>query len=252
MKPAFFVPSANGFTPTELPVSPWNPAAMNGVAVAGLLAHLVETAAPTTSQPMAFGRLTFDFLGPIPFAELTPAFRVLRDGRNVQILEAEMLHAGRVCARAQALRVRVAETVSYEIPTQAPNPESLPRVLGATLGVLIHADRRFVAGPDRLSGPGSAWIKFDFELIAGTALTPLVRAAMLSDFPGGVGNIPQVPRYTRPNLNNVLNLTREPQGEWLLIEAVTESSGNGLGIATATLSDRHSRFGNVSQMLFLS
>lgn len=88
-----FLPDGEGrFTPTEHARGPWDPQALHGGAPATLIARAFERMQPGADLP--FARLSFSFLRPIPMAPLQLRTRVLRPGRRVQELEAELL-AGR-------------------------------------------------------------------------------------------------------------------------------------------------------------
>lgn len=251
MIPCFFTRTATGVLPTDLPVSPWNPTALNGVAVGGLLAALIEEYAPPTAAPLHWARLVIDLLGAVPATELIPRFTMLRDGRQMQMLQVELLAGGRAVARAQALRVRDAATVACETPLGAAMPQDFPLAPPQTLGVLRHTERRVIAPRNRTSGPGALWVKFDHEVIGGVALSPLVRAAMAGDYAAGTGNmlVPQL--YNWPNLDISLFLMREPVGEWIMIEATCESAGNGTAISSARLADRSGTFARTHQVVFI-
>lgn len=250
--PAFFTRSAAGFVPTELPLSPWNKETLNGIAMSGLLASVLGSMAPTpTGGPMAFARLTIDLLGAAPRAEIVPSFRILRDGARMQLLQVELSVKDRVYARCTALRVRVTDTPAGETPVGVAPPDAWPRGPASELGVLKYTDVRIVAGRNRESGPGMIWLKFGYELVAGEALTPLVRSAMSADYPGGIGNMLNADAYSWPNLDITVYLTREPVGEWLLIEAFTESAGTGTAVASARLADLGGSFARTHQTIYV-
>lgn len=251
MLPCFFKRTAVGVVSTDLPVSPWNPHALNGVAVGGLLATLIEEHAPLSQAPLHWTRLTIDLLGAVPAGELIPCFTLLRGGRQMQLLQVELIAGGRAVARAQALRVRDADTPACETPIGAAHPEEFPQGPPQTLGVLRHTERRVVSARDRASGPGRLWVRFDHEVIGGVALSPLARTAMAGDYPAGVGNMLVPDPYSWPNLDISLFLMREPVGEWIMIEATTESAGNGTAIASGRLADRDGTFARTHQVVFV-
>lgn len=134
MADSIFIPAGDGlFEPTEHARGPWDPRTLHGGAPATLIAAAFERMQPAVSE-LPFARLSFSFLRPIPIAPLTLSTRVLRPGRRVQELEAE-LRVGRpaggpadgpagdelVC-RAHALRIQ---------PISAELPELATEVVGA-------------------------------------------------------------------------------------------------------------------------
>ncbi len=89
MSDGLFIPSADGllYTPTEHARGPWDPRALHGGAAAALIARAFERTTPGEELPIA--RLEFEFLRPIPFAELTVSTEIVRPGRRVQELAAD-------------------------------------------------------------------------------------------------------------------------------------------------------------------
>src|SRR3954452_9829770 len=79
------------FVPTELARGPWDPNAQHGGAPAALIARAIERV--ESAVPMDVVRITYEFLRPVPLTPLDLRTRVLRDGKRVQLVEAQ-LHAG--------------------------------------------------------------------------------------------------------------------------------------------------------------
>jgi hypothetical protein len=76
------------FTPTEHARGPWDPRALHGGAPAALIAAAFERLQPGAELRIA--RLGFEFLRPIPLAPLKLSMRIVRPGRRVQELAAEL------------------------------------------------------------------------------------------------------------------------------------------------------------------
>jgi acyl-coenzyme A thioesterase PaaI-like protein len=88
-----FIPEGDGrYTPTEYARGPWDPGAQHGGAPATLIAGAFERMQPGAELP--FARLSFSFLRPVPLAPLTLTTRIVRPGRRVQELEAELRAVG--------------------------------------------------------------------------------------------------------------------------------------------------------------
>jgi acyl-coenzyme A thioesterase PaaI-like protein len=136
-----FLPDGEGrFVPTEHARGPWDPRALHGGAPATLIAAAFERMQPETDLP--FARISFSFLRPIPMAPLTLRTRVLRPGRRVQELEAELLapapagdggRAGEqqelVC-RAHALRILPAPAELPALAAQVVEQHESPALPG--------------------------------------------------------------------------------------------------------------------------
>jgi hypothetical protein len=124
---SIFIPEGEGrYTPTEYARGPWDPRAQHGGAPATLIAGAFERMEPGAELP--FARLSFSFLRPVPLAPLTLSTRIVRPGRRVQELEAELRavgpadgkkgkeeEGGVLVCRAHALRL-------------VPAPEELPEL----------------------------------------------------------------------------------------------------------------------------
>ena len=121
MIPFIYAREGHHFVPTTRASSPWEPGKQNGIAVAGLLVHLLETLPAPAG--MSTARLTIDIISTVPLAPVTGRARLIKDGRQMQFAEAEMVVDGRIVARATALRVRMAETPAIAEANPYPPPE---------------------------------------------------------------------------------------------------------------------------------
>lgn len=247
---AYFEPADGGFVPTQAAIGPWNPNDLSGVALGGLLAHVIDREVGDAAMTVA--RLTIDILGTAPRKPLEPRIRVVREGKRIRILEAELLVAERVVARGTAMLVRQRETIAYETPLPHPLPEDVPVSRPSGNPVLREViERRIVHGDYRTPGLGAMWVKFDIEMAAGTPMSPLVRAAMLGDMGSAIGSSFPVRDWTFPNLDISIHFNRAPRGEWVLLESLTEGAGNGLAIVSSTFMDRDGVYARGHQTLFL-
>lgn len=239
--PALFRREGGRFAPTGIGTSPWTGRTIGGVPLAALSAYLME--ALPAAAAMEPARLTVDILGPAPLAPLEGEARVVRDGRRVQLCEAELRSGARTWARATLLRVRDAET-----PAGNPLPPPCPPPAAGTQHSDL-ADSTPAPGPARPRA-GARWVRFKVATVAGTALSPLERAAMLADWGSGIAPLLPLAEWTLANLDITLNLVRAPRGDWLLIDAESASAGRGTGLATAQLYDRDGLFGRSAQTVF--
>lgn len=238
------------YHPTSLAFSPWERNKQNGVALGGLAAFLTETV--PTPAPMTTARLTIDILAAAPHAATEGRTRIVREGKRIQTVEAELLVEGRTVARATALRVRIDETPPVGDFPSYPPPEDVPEGEFMHPGAFGYSmTTRPVRGGLRESGPGTLWVRFGHEHVLGTPLSPLLRASILADFGGGLGNGLGT-GWSYANLDISLHLSRMPEGEWLLIDAATFSAGQGVGHSDALLADRRGVFARTHQTLFIA
>ncbi len=249
--PAFFVRTAEGFLPTGLGQSVWSDDTVGGVAVGSLLATLLDEACADGEMHVA--RLTVDILGRIPKQLLQGRVATVRDGRQMQLVAAELLADGRVAARATALRVRKAPTPSVATASPYPAPLTVPEarfMMESFCGDAIRT--RPVRGALDEAGPGCIWARFDLEAVAGVPLSPLARAVIIADCGNGVGSpFPQLP-FSCANLDIGVNFLRMPRGEWVLIDAQTESAGEGYAVVRNTFADAEGIYAYGAQTLFIA
>ncbi|MGH2904075.1 MAG: acyl-CoA thioesterase domain-containing protein [Solirubrobacteraceae bacterium] len=130
MTDSIFIPAGDGrFEPTDHARGPWDPRALHGGAPAALIARAFERLEP--GAELAIARLGFEFLRPIPLAPLTLRTRIVRKGRRVQELAAELTAASggddsggdtdgeQLICRASALRL---QPVPDGLPSSGPAP----------------------------------------------------------------------------------------------------------------------------------
>src|SRR5690242_16021640 len=102
---AFYLPVGdNEFESTSATASPWDFALQHGGPPAALLARAMQRCGADRATPLA--RVTVDFLGGIPQGRLRTEARVLRPGRRVELLEAELWADGKLAVQASAWRIR--------------------------------------------------------------------------------------------------------------------------------------------------
>src|SRR3954451_11077458 len=112
MPDAFYEPSGEGFTPTELTRGPWDPGAQHAGPPAALLGREIERL--PEADAFQVGRVTCEILRSVPIAPVTVSARIVRPGRRVQLVEAELRgESGEPLMRAGAWRLRAAPV---EIP----------------------------------------------------------------------------------------------------------------------------------------
>ncbi|HYJ21120.1 MAG TPA: acyl-CoA thioesterase domain-containing protein, partial [Solirubrobacterales bacterium] len=115
MPDAFYEPDGDRYVATALTRGPWDPGAQHAGPPAGLLGREIERL-PDAGE-FQVGRVTCEILRSVPIGPVRVAARVLRPGRRVQLVEAELSdEAGEPLMRANAWRLRAAP---LEIPPAA-------------------------------------------------------------------------------------------------------------------------------------
>jgi hypothetical protein len=248
---AAFVPSAHAR-------GPWDEDAQHGGAPAALLATALQAVAPG----MRLARITYELLGPVPLAPLTVEAEVVKPGRRFQLLEGRIAAGGRtiVLARAVALRrgeVALPAGAAWEgAPALGPEAAVERRFPGAAAGAegfhLTGMEIRYAEGSIAELGPAAAWFALARPLVDDEPASPLALACAASDFGNGVSRVLDFDAYLFVNTDLTVSLVREPEGGWVLLDAVTRLEPTGVGWAASTLYDRHGPLGFAQQTLFVA
>ena len=259
MPAAFYEADGERYLATELTRGPWDPGAQHAGPPAALLGRELERL-PDAEQ-FQIGRVTCEILRSVPIAPVVVSARVVRPGRRVQLLEAELRdEAGEPLVRASAWRIR---TAPVEIPEQAlppaeppPGPEQGAEVeffpTGQELGYHSAMEVRFVRGGFVEPGPALVWLRMRQPLVAGEEPTPLQRVLVTADVGNGVSASLDYRRYLFINVDLTVHLERMPAGEWVCVDAVTLPQPNGVGTAESVLSDGSGRIGRALQTLLVA
>jgi Thioesterase-like superfamily len=255
---AFYEPDGDLYLATELTRGPWDPGAQHAGPPSALLAREIELM--PDSERFQVGRITFEILRPIPIAPLRIETRVLRPGRRVQLVEAELSVDGEVLVRATAWRLEIAPV---ELPAEAVAPlvPPPPPEQGAESdffptehehGYHSAMEVRFLEGGFLELGPATVWLRMRYPLVAGAETSPLQRVLVVADVGNGVSGTLDYHRFVFINVELTVHLERVPAGEWICVDAVTLARPTGIGIAESVLSDREGRIGRAAQTLVVS
>ncbi|MEA2249286.1 MAG: hypothetical protein QOH46_3815 [Solirubrobacteraceae bacterium] len=235
---------------------PWDPGSQHGGAPAALLAEAIR------QDGMHVARLAYDFLGPVPLGPLRVQTRVVRPGRRLQLVEADLFAGEATVMRARATLLRRTEV---RLPP-GPDAEAVPGG-GPERGVRSpfpgEADEaegfhrtameiRFVGGTGYGKGPGLAWFRFALPLVGGEEPSALALVAAAADFGNGVSRVLDFEEYLFVNTDLSIHLDREPAGEWVLLESRTRVQPHGAGLATSRLYDEQGPIGVAAQSLFVA
>jgi Thioesterase-like superfamily len=230
---SFFVALGDGrYRATEHTAGPWDPRHQHAGPPAALIAGALE--AFRARPEMALGRVTLEILGPIPIAEVEVEVSVERPGRSVELLGAELRCEGQPVVRARAWRVLRAPVAiaSGEAPPPLPGPQ--PDDFGE-FGYAKAIEFRYAEGGWRELGPAKVWTRLRMPVVDGLEPTPLQRVMVVADSGNGVSAALDWSRYLFINPELSVHVLREPEGEWVCLDARTEIAAAGL--ATSVLSD---------------
>jgi hypothetical protein len=210
---------------------------------------------------MLVTRMTFEFLAPVPLAPLTASAEVVRPGGRLQLVEAELRAGDRVVLRARAVRLRRAALEHGVTPRTAPPgdgpeaalPSPFPSAREETEGFhRTGMDIRFANGTTYHEGPAQVWFRLARPLVDAETPSPLQSVMAAADFANGVSRVLAFDDFLFVNVDLTVHLDREPEGEWVRLDARTSIAPQGTGLATAALSDLNGPIGVAAQSLFVN
>ncbi|MDA8369240.1 MAG: thioesterase family protein [Nocardiopsaceae bacterium] len=254
---AFYLPAGDGrYLPTLATQSPWEAECQHGGPPTALLAAAI--ADHTRNDGLRIGRVTADFLGPIPLAEVEVRVRTLRPGRRVQLAEAEMLHDGVavVIARAWQFAVRPDGGPATAQPAAPvlPEPEAaaeLQAVMDA-FGYGRAHEWRVTSQESPMRGPSSVWARPRVPLMKGRPTSGVERILTVADSANGLSL--ELPLDSWLSIPPGLSVTvlREPVEEWVHMAARTHLAGDGVGLTEAEVTDTKGLLAVVAQPLHVA
>lgn len=234
---------------------PWSPDMQHGSAPSGLVTWAAE--AMPTPVPMHIARLTIDLMRPVPLAPLAIETEVLRQGRKIQLCEVRLKVRDVLVVRATVLKIR-SEVQDLppgiaDAPIDLPGPEQ-SRVEPADFssspfvsGMSLRAARGGFAHP----GSSAIWYRVDRPLVEGVPISQVMRAVVASDFSNATSVALDFRHWTFLNADLTISLSRQPVGDWILLDGDCNIGPDGAGLAMARLGDQHGYFGRAVQSLVI-
>ncbi|WP_166844163.1 thioesterase family protein [Isoptericola sp. BMS4] len=243
---------ATTFEPTDLVGGAWRTDEQHVAPTLGLLAHLVETDRDARGRhDLALVRLSFDIWGTYRLETMETAVRLIRPGRGVELVEAEVSCAGRRAVTLRAWLARTGDSAALEggAPEPVPGPDATPAWDPTTVwpGAFVESIevRRTAAEPGR----GMVWVRTPHPLVADEEVSGTARAVGLLDVANGMSVRADPRDVAFPNLDLTAHLHRAPAGEWLGLDTTVAFGATGAGLTSAVLHDAHGSFGASQQSL---
>ena len=226
--------------PTPATAGPWTAEAQHGGPPAALLAWAVESL--PEAEEHVIGRFTMELWGPIPLTPLRVAAHVLRPGRSVALVRAELVDVARdrVVATAQAWLFPkhsggpVGPTGALTHTHEDGVRHERPATWGG--GYLDAIDWRWVTGAVDRTGRGVVWMRSP-DLVVDQAITPVQRLLTCVDSASGAGAALDVAEWAFLNTDLTVHILRPPVGEWICLDADTVLGPGSVGIATSSVYD---------------
>lgn len=256
---SFYEPLPDGsFRSTEATIGPWDRRLQHGSPPISLIARALENSVPASARGMRIARLSVEFLGPVPVADVKVTTERLRPGQRVELWGAALEAGGRTALRATSWKVlaepgRSPKAGADDVPPPIPAPQ--PRILFEGVDWLGYGhalDWRFVSGAFTELGPAVVWTRARLPLVPGEALTPLQRVLLMLDSANGVSAELPVKEWTFVPVDFNLVLYRHPVGEWVGMDARTVIGGEGIGMTYARVFDEEGNIGRSVHTLFVS
>lgn len=241
------------FQPTPHVGGAWKTDEQHVAPTLGLLAHLVETDRVARGRDdLAPVRLSYDIWGPYRLEPMDTAVRVLRPGRGVELVEAEVSCAGRRVVTLRTWLTQAGDTsdlagsmgsghVAGPDATPAWDPTTdWPGEFVASLEV-----RRTLDAPGR----GTVWVRTDHELVQDEEVSDVARLAGLLDVANGMSVLADPRKVAFPNVDLTAHLHRVPTGEWLGLDTTVTFGPSGAGLTSTVVHDERGPFGTTGQAL---
>jgi Thioesterase-like superfamily len=236
---SYFVPLGDGrFQATEHTSGPWDPGAQHAGPPSALLARALEALAPDPARMLA--RVTLEILGPVPVDEVEVQAAVVRPGRSVEMLEAELGAGGRTAMRARAwstLRTPADDVTDAAAAPPRPDAESPGPRTWPYSGYLRSVEWRFARGGWDEPGPAAVWSRLRVPIVPDEDPSPLQRVLAVADSGSGISWVLPFGDWLFINPELTVHIQREAQGEWVSLAAETTIAQGGTGLARSVLCD---------------
>ncbi|MCW2688510.1 MAG: thioesterase [Mycobacterium sp.] len=241
--PSHFTLTDRGeFQPTVFAQSHWGDDHLNGPAVVGLAAQVLEH--EYGSEDFLPARLTVDLFKAARGVPTTTSLALMRDGRRVRNAECSIIQNGVVVARASMLQYR---------RSAAPAGQEWAAGIGFAPPAELDDSAFTYVGSDDAGWTRTAaehqndsrkrFYNRSIDVLAGEKNSPFVRAAMVAEATSLVTNL-----GTRGvgyiNGDITVALARLPVDGWIGVQADSHWGADGVATGTATLFDDVGPFGS--------
>ncbi len=244
------------FTPTDICRGPWSEDSCHAGPPTGMLARALESLFPEHQLT----RITVNLTRAVPMA----GFRIIAEaghaGRSVATSTATLVDSeGRALVTAQGMHL--AGVPADNLPSVPYTPPALAgvhsrdfpirRAAGHQLTSFRHSAEFYYPEDQNLEpGPLIAWMRCP-PLLADEVPSPFQRICPLADCGNGFSRNaePWDVSFINPDLTVVLH--RQPEGDWLGMDAVSRWEDSGIGMSDALLFDQQGAVGRAVQTLLL-
>ena len=238
----FFVRMGDSFQPQSVCAGPWDPKSLHGRVVAGLLAAEIER--EQGADDLIPARLTVDLYRLPDFSPMRVEQAVVREGRRIRGVNAEIWSGDKSVGRASAQLLRRSSEPSGTVwkpeNWHVPAPEEIAEPAGAGPR-MWHS--RLISGDMGTVGVRRQWMSEARVLIDDEPLSPWQRVALSADFASPFANAgDQGLQFI--NTDITLYLHRLPTTEWIGFEVINHQSADGVANGECALYDVEGRIGS--------
>ncbi len=230
--------------PNRQAESGWAPNTLMGRYLAGLVAWGAERDAEPDMQP---ARLTVDMFRPPMMGSTRVETAIVRSGRRIRVVDAEVEVDGVVVCRGNVVFLRRGESPDGQRwvpePSMLPSPEGLEPMTKA--GIALPWDQRTVGSWGVPGKQRTLWVTETERFIDGEPLSPFVRVALAADSANGTLNA-GADGLGFINADLTMTLGALPRGVWIGLEPVSRVEADGIGVGVVDVYDGDRRIGQVS------
>jgi hypothetical protein len=234
-EPAHFTRSQDGeFSPTRFALSHWGDDHLNGPAVVGLAAQVLEN--HFGSPDFMPTRLTVDLFRAARSTLTKVDVRVVRDGRRVRSAECDVLQDGRAVARATL--------VQYRRSSAPPGRQWAPPPPDDQMMPFVGSEAGWSRSPAAHQNDSRKTFYYGgINVVGGETVSPFVRAVIVAEATSLVTNLGTAGiGYINGDLT--VALSRLPVDQWICIQGDSHWASDGIAVGTATLFDHDGAFGS--------
>ncbi len=238
----FTITEDGDFLPTRFARSHWGDDHLNGPAIVGLAARVVES--HYGSPEFMPARLTVDLFRAARAVATAVEVRMVRDGRRVRSAECDVVQGGRQVARATFVQYRRSEAPPGHLWTAPMASIELPPTDDTVLPHVGSDDGEWTRSPAaHQNGSRKRFYNNAINVVAGEKNSPFVRAVMIAEATSLVTNLgTKGIGYINGDLT--VALSRLPVDEWICVQGDSHWASDGVAVGTATLFDTRGAFGS--------
>ena len=235
----------------------WNVQEQHVAPSFGLLVHAIERdhanrrrAGSPEAQLLVLGRASFDIYGTFTLDPVEIDVRVLRPGRSIELVEAQLVQGGRTAVVVRAWLMQQFDTAAIagsELPSM-PSREGMgaSRIHEEWPGDAVQSIE--VASSEQRRGRAHAWVR-PAVTILDEPVSATARAVGMLDFANGLTPREPIGAVAFPNLDLTVTFLREPSGEWQGYDTSVSFGAHGIGVTHTVLHDASGAFGVMTQCL---